>query len=185
MLPNDLIHRFTHHLKETLQKALGFAVSNGRDIVEPGDLIVGLLEEKGALGGEIFKKAGCTAQNAVEFFHGGPSQKKSTMALDLSMAVKKLLEKCIVTAHLREHKFVGTEHLAAAIAECDDPTVLEFFKKHNVNLATLRDQVESVLRSTSNFPSMDQLLQRAQDEEDLVDGLDVDEERPLPPSLTN
>jgi ATP-dependent Clp protease ATP-binding subunit ClpC len=179
MLPNDLIHRFTAHLKDTLQKALNFAVSNGREVVEPGDLIVGLLQEKGALGGEILKKAGCNAQQAASFFQGGPGQKKSVMALDLSPAVKKILEKCIVTAHLREHKFVGTEHLAAAIIECDDPTVLDYFKSHHIKLSTLREQVESVLRSTSNFPSMDQVLQRAQEEDDLMPG--VEEDRPPSP----
>lgn len=180
MLPNDLIHRFTAHLKDTLQKALNFAVTNGREVVEPGDLIVGLLQEKGALGGEILKKAGCTAQQAASFFQGSPSQKKSVMALDLSPAVKKILEKCIVTAHLREHKFVGTEHLAAAIVECDDPTVLDFFKSHHIKLSTLREQAESVLRSTSNFPSMDQVLQRAQDDDELIPG--TEDDRPPAPS---
>jgi len=181
MLPNDLIHRFTHHLKETLQRALGFAVSNGRELVEPGDLIVALLNEKGALGREIFIKAGCTAQDAADFFRGSPSQQKSVMALDLSPAVKKILEKAIVTAHLREHRFVGTEHLAVALAECDDPTVLDFFRSHNVNLKGLRGQLEGVLRSTTNFPSMDQVLQRAEDEDDLTQGLENEDERPLPP----
>ncbi|MDD5726451.1 MAG: ATP-dependent Clp protease ATP-binding subunit [Patescibacteria group bacterium] len=183
MLPNDLIHRFTNHLKDTLQKALSFAVSNGRDLVEPGDLIVGLLQEKGALGGEILKKAGCKDLDATAFFLGSPSVKKSVMALDLSQGVKKLLEKCIVTAHLREHKFVGTEHLVAALAECDDKTVLDYFKSQNIDLKTLREQAESVLRSTSNFPSMDQVLQRAEDEDDLTGGME--EERPMQPPFAS
>ncbi|MDD5438049.1 MAG: ATP-dependent Clp protease ATP-binding subunit [Patescibacteria group bacterium] len=180
MLPNDLIHRFTAHLKDTLQKALNFAVANGREVVEPGDLIVGLLQEKGALGGEILKKAGCKAEPAMNFFQGGPGQKKSVMALDLSPAVKKILEKCIVTAHLREHKFVGTEHLAAALIECDDPTVLDYFKSNHIKLSTLREQVESVLRSTSNFPSMDQVLQKAQEEDDLMPGMEEDHPQQTP-----
>lgn len=179
MLPNDLIHRFTAHLKDTLQKALNFAVSNGREIVEPGDLIVGLLQEKGALGGEILKKTGCTAPEAMEFFRGTPNLKKSIMALDLSPAVKKILEKAIVTAHLREHKFVGTEHLAGAIAESDDPVVIDYFKSHGISISSLREQVENVLRSTTNFPSMDQVLQRAQDDEDIAPG--IEEDRPIPP----
>ncbi|MFA6161223.1 MAG: ATP-dependent Clp protease ATP-binding subunit [Patescibacteria group bacterium] len=182
MLPNDLIHRFTAHLKETLQKALGFAVTNGRDLVEPGDLVVGLLHEKGALGGEILKKAGCNAQDAALFFQSSPTQKKNVLAMDLSPASKKILEKCIVTAHLREHKFVGTEHLAAAIAECDDPTLLDFFKAHNINLQVLRDQTEAILRSVSNFPSMDQVLQRSQEEDDDIGG--IYEERHIPSPMS-
>ena len=49
MLLPDLLDRFTTHLKEALQKALSFCVTNGRELVEPGDLIVGLLLEKGSI----------------------------------------------------------------------------------------------------------------------------------------
>ncbi len=161
MLPNDLINRFTTHLKEALQKALGFAVSNGREMVEPGDIIVGLLSEKGALGGEILNKAGCTVAAASEFFRGTPAQKKSVMALDLSDPVKKIIEKCVVIAHLREHKFVGTEHLVAALIESGDKRIQDFFLRQKVDIASLKDQIESVLKSESNFPGMDQMSNRA------------------------
>lgn len=181
MLPNDLIHRFTTHLKETLQKALSFAVNNGRDLVEPGDLIVGLLNEKGSLGGEILQKAGCTPKEAGDFFRGSPNKKQSLLALDLSNSVKKLLERCIVIAHLREHKFVGTEHLLSAILESDDLTLLDYFKSHAIDINVLKEQTESILKSTSNFPNMDQMLQRMQNEDDYLGSDLTDEDRPLMP----
>ncbi len=157
MFPNDLINRFTTHLKETLQKALGFAVSNGRELVEPGDIIVGLLGEKGSLGGELLAKAGCNIDHATDAFRGTPSHKKSVMALDLSEPVKKIIEKCVVTAHLREHKFVGTEHLVAAILDSNDKTINDYFISENIDLNDLKDQLEIVLKSESNFPSMEQM----------------------------
>ncbi|MDF1497608.1 MAG: ATP-dependent Clp protease ATP-binding subunit [Patescibacteria group bacterium] len=160
MLPNDLINRFTTHLKETLQKALGFAVSNGRELVEPGDIIVGLLGEKGSLGGELLNKAGCDINHATDAFRGKPSQKKSVLALDLSEPVKKIIEKCVVTAHLREHKFVGTEHLLFAILETEDKIIFNYFAKEKIDLANLKDQLETVLKSESNFPSMEQMNDR-------------------------
>jgi len=165
MLPNDLIGRFTSHLKEALQKALGFAVSNGRELVEPGDLIVGLLHEKGALGGELLQKSGVSPTFASEHFRGSPARKKTIMALDLTDGVKKLIERAVVMAHLREHRFVGTEHLAAAIAESEEQSVRDFFKAANVDVASLRENVELVLRSESNFPSMDQVAGRMQNGE--------------------
>lgn len=177
MLPNDLINRFTTHLKEALQKALGFAVSNGREMVEPGDIIVGLLSEKGALGGEILNKAGCTVAAASEFFRGTPAQKKSVMALDLSDPVKKIIEKCVVIAHLREHKFVGTEHLVAALIESGDKRIQDFFLRQKVDIASLKDQIESVLKSESNFPGMDQMSNRALND-DFLPPLMPDEDLP-------
>ena len=168
ILPNDLINRFTGHLKEALQKALSFAVSNGRELVEPGDLIVGLLHEKGALGGEILKKSGCSFKTASEYFRGSPTDKKTIMALDLTEGVKKIIEKAVVIAHLREHKFVGTEHLVAAIAETDDLPIKEYFRLSGVNIAFLREQVEAVLRSESNFPTLNQISDRQQAGEDIL-----------------
>ncbi len=175
MSPNDLINRFTTHLKEALQKALSFAVSNGRAVVEPGDIIVGLLNEKGALGGEILNKAGCTVTVASEFFRGTPANKKSLIALDLSDPVKKIIEKCVVIAHLHGHKFVGTEHLVAALIESEDKKVLEFFKQQKVNLTTLKNQIEAILKSESNFPELNQISNQTLNEDFLPSILPEDD----------
>lgn len=189
MLPNDLIHRFTTHLNEALQKALGFAVQNGRELVEPGDLIVGLLAEKGALGAELLKKVGCKHEDAADFFRGQPTLKKSVVALDLSDRTKKIIEKCIVIAHLREHKFVGTEHLVAALLECDDLLITEFFLNQKVDVPTLREQVEAVLKSESNFPDVDQMAERAKEDEEyprtLLDSQDPSRIGSANPKATN
>ncbi|MBD3281747.1 AAA domain-containing protein [Candidatus Uhrbacteria bacterium] len=180
MLPNDLINRFTTHLKEALQKALGFAVSNGRELVEPGDLIVGLLSEKGSLGGELLLKAGCELDKANQAFRGKPAQKKSVMALDLSEPVKKIIEKCFVTAHLREHKFVGTEHLLSAILEYKDNAVSKYLRQEKIDLAGLGENLESVLKSESNFPSMDEVNKKQNLIEDLPPPIIPENDQLLP-----
>ena len=71
MLTPDLLNRFTTHLKEALQKALSFAILNGREIVEPGDVLVGLLNEKGSIGAELLLKSGFSKEEA-ELFSGPP-----------------------------------------------------------------------------------------------------------------
>jgi hypothetical protein len=48
MLDHDLLSRFTTHLKEALQKALAFALAQGRGLIEPGDLLVGYHKKPGA-----------------------------------------------------------------------------------------------------------------------------------------
>lgn len=171
MLPNDLIGRFTTHLKETLQTALTFAVSNGREAVEPGDVLVGLLHEKGSLGGEILKKAGCKPSAAEDRFRGSPSKKNTVAALDLSEPVKKILERCVVLAHLREHRFVGTEHLLSALLDANDPLLSKFFSDQKIDPSDLKMQTEAVLRSASQFPSMDQMERRAQESSDEPESL--------------
>jgi ATP-dependent Clp protease ATP-binding subunit ClpC len=156
MIEPELIGRFTTHLREALQKALTFALQNGRDLVEPGDLLVGLLRESGSLGAEILEKFKITPAAAEGAFHGTPTPRKpnSTVAPDLSVGVKKTLEKCVLTAHLFEHKYVGTEHLLMALLETPLPDVHAFFAEQGLNMDLAKEQVTGVLRSTSRFPDL-------------------------------
>lgn len=156
MLEPDFISRFTTHLKEALQKALAFAVESGRELVTPGDLIVGLLQEKGSIGAELFTKAGIDADAAVATFKGTPDavSKGETLTPDLSIPVKRILERCILMAHLHEHKYVGTEHLVGALLAIDLPDIQSFLKEAHVDIEQLKEKVSNILSSTSKFPDI-------------------------------
>ncbi len=166
MLEPNLLGRFTNHLKEALQKALAFAVSKGRDRVEPGDVLVGLLTEKGSIAAEILQKSKVGIDAAKEQFAGKPDQHEpgAPIAPDLAPVVKRLLEKCILTAHLHEHKYVGTEHLLFAMLDMPLKDVHGFLEEQGVNMDFTREQIVNVLKSTSRFPEV-------ADEEQLAPGL--------------
>lgn len=151
MINPDLLDRFTTHLKDALQKALAFAVSTGRELVEPGDLIVGLLHEKGSIGAEILLKNGAKLDKAEQAFRGAPHTASAVATPDLSDAVKRTLEKCILTAHLYEHRYVGTEHLVHALIEGNFPDVGAYLEHCGVAIPLLKDHVVQVLKSTSRF----------------------------------
>ncbi len=154
MLLPELFDRFTTHLKEALQKALAFAINNGRDQLEPGDVLVGLLLEKGSIAAEVLNKSGLKAEKAKEAFCGKPSKKTDLATPDLSPAVKRLLEKCVLTAHLNEHKYVGTEHLLHALMESEFPEVTSFITGSGADMRALKEHVNEVLRSASRFPEL-------------------------------
>ncbi len=156
MLEPHLLGRFTTHLKEALHKALLFAIQHGRDLVEPGDLVVGLLREQGSLGSEILRKANITVEAAERAFQGTPVAREpgSAIAPDLSSGVKRALEKSVLTAHQFEHKYIGTEHLLSALLELALPDVQAFFAEQGMNLELAREQVTNVLKSTGKFPDL-------------------------------
>lgn len=154
MLLPDLLDRFTTHLKEALQKALAFCVAQGRELLEPGDLVVGLLLEKGSIANEILTKHGVQLEKAKLAFSGQPLHASPIATPDLSPAVKRIIEKCVLTAHLMEHKYVGTEHLLSALVEGNFADVNKFFEDSGVNVQLLREQVSQVLKSTSRFPEI-------------------------------
>lgn len=125
---------------------------NGRELVEPGDLVVGLLHEKGSIGSELLTKAGFTIENAENRFRGKPSKSTDVATPDLSAPVKRIVEKCVLTAHLYEHKYVGTEHLLSALLAAEIQDLSNYFESQGTNQSQLRDQVIQVLKSTSRFP---------------------------------
>jgi len=154
MLLPDLLDRFTTHLKEALQKALAFCVAQGRELLEPGDLVVGLLLEKGSIANEILTKHGIPLAKAQATFSGQPLHPSPIATPDLSPAVKRIIEKCVLTAHLMEHKYVGTEHLLSALVEGNFADVDKFLEDSGVNVQLLREKVAQVLKSTSRFPEI-------------------------------
>lgn len=156
MILPDLLDRFTVHLKDALQQALAFAVGSGRERVEPGDLVIGLLAGRGSIASEIFLKANVREDDAKRRFRGTPTPHEpgTPVAPDLSPAVKRILEKAVLLAHLHEQKYVGTEHLLYAILESDVPDVHEFLAESGMHVGFAKEQLLGVLKSTSRFPNM-------------------------------
>ena len=166
MLP-DLLDRFTVHLKEALQNALAFAVGSGRDLIDPGDLIVGLAMGRGSIASEVFVKAGVKEEDAKRAFRGfpAPHEPGSPVAPDLSPAVKRILEKAVLLAHVHEQKYVGTEHMLYALLESDAPEIHSFLQEHGLELNFAKDQLLGVLRSSSRFPEINDQNQESSNKE--------------------
>ncbi len=170
MFQAELITRFTNHLKEVLQKALSFALQQGRGTLEAGDLVVGLLQERGCIGGELLFKAGISREQAEQQFKGmkiaSHDEQAASLTLDLSQDVKHILEKSVLTAHFHEHKYIGTEHLLFALLDIPIENLSVFFQAHKVSAIVLRGQVVNVLKSTSRFPDVAKRLDQEQDQEE-------------------
>ncbi len=156
MFEPDLLARFTNHLKEALQKALAFALQHGRDTIEAGDLLVALLKEKGSIGSELLQKAGASIEVAEQTFSlSQPTRPQgATIVPDLAIPVKQVLEKCVLIAHTHEHKYIGTEHLLAALLDARLPPLQHFFENQGVQTDLLHEQITSILKSTSKFPDL-------------------------------
>jgi ATP-dependent Clp protease ATP-binding subunit ClpC len=156
MLGNEFLSRFTGHLREALQHALAFAISSGRDAVDPGDLLVGLLQQQGSIAAELLNKSNVDAKKAESAFRGFPKPHEpgSPIAPDLSPAVRRILEKCVLMAHVHEHRYVGTEHLLLSLLESSLPDVHTFLESHGMNLDLAKEQLVHILRNTSRFPDL-------------------------------
>ncbi|MBP7005593.1 ATP-dependent Clp protease ATP-binding subunit [Patescibacteria group bacterium] len=156
MLDHDLLSRFTTHLKEALQKALAFSISQGRSVIEPGDLLVGLTQETGCIASEFLTRAGISPEEAAAFFSGTPDRETrgGSIAPDLAKPSRHILEQAVVAARNFEHRYVGTEHLLFALVSHPDELMEQFFEQHKLARDTVREQVLGLLKSTAKFPEV-------------------------------
>ncbi len=156
MLDHDLLSRFTTHLKEALQKSLAFALGQGRGLIEPGDLFVGLSQETGCIATEFLSRSSITAEETAAFFTGLPDKgaANGTVAPDLAPASRHILEQAVVAAREFEHRYIGTEHLLFALVRHPDAQLKAFFLQRDLAVDQLVEQLRTLLKSSAKFPDM-------------------------------
>ncbi|OGL95797.1 hypothetical protein A2348_00190 [Candidatus Uhrbacteria bacterium RIFOXYB12_FULL_58_10] len=156
-MSQDIIEKFSAHLKNVLTRALVFVVENGRELVEPEHLLWALGTEKGSVGAEIIQKADLKTERLrtlVTNARGRGKSAKMSGSPFLSEEAKRAVEKAVLTANVHEHRYVGTEHLLSGLLQISDPKIESFFMREQVDLARMRNEITMVLKSAAKFPEL-------------------------------
>ncbi len=161
----DIIDKFTTHLKNALTRALNLAKETQEPTILPLHLLWALATQKGSIGAEIIRKAKIPEAAILALFAdrtaklpldktNRANQTRREIRPKLGAEAKAVIEKAVLAANLYEHKYVGTEHLLAGLAQIDDQALKNFLQQHEINPKDLREQVSLVLKSTSKFPEL-------------------------------
>ncbi|HSD11923.1 MAG TPA: ATP-dependent Clp protease ATP-binding subunit [Patescibacteria group bacterium] len=156
----DILDKFTSHLKNVLAKAYSLAVEMASPAINPEHLLLALLMQKGSIGGEILRKSTVSAEEVRRVLHLADEMARRDAAGEgdsspkLSDDAKRAIEKAVLTANTNEHKYVGTEHLLSGLLQIDSPAIDAILTEQNIDLQELKDQVATVLKSTSKFPEI-------------------------------
>ena len=180
-MQTDIIDKFSSNLKTVLTRALCFAVETNEQIILPEHLLWALGTQKGCIGAEILKKIGLKQsefKKLLESARVGSVHVTNTdpMMLHLSDDAKRIVEKAVLSANIYGHQYIGTEHLLSGIAQIETDVVSKFFATEKVDLALLREQIVLVLKNTSKFPDMTDLIRK--DESATHDRLETKTESP-------
>ncbi|HCU47697.1 TPA: ATP-dependent Clp protease ATP-binding subunit ClpC, partial [Patescibacteria group bacterium] len=151
--------------QKILGLALTYAQSVGRNELAVTDLLLALAAERGSLAAEILERHGLTPvslhqklnSNPLSLLPASPLQHiniNNIFTQSLSPAVKKVIEKSVVTAWRYRHHYVGTEHLLEALATTDDEETKNLWQTLEVDVNKLKHNISSVLKSTSKFPDI-------------------------------
>jgi len=180
--PEQLLKRFSTHLRNAVAKSMTLATSFGHSHVSPIHLLLAMMEETGSIAAEILKKHNLDEAIINKILANKPqvrlSDGKTAIASvpDLDIKAKQAVERAMLIAYERQHSHVGTEHLLLGLIHGKDADIDAILKAHKISIQTIEDQIENILQSTSHFPNMEEVSDMM---EQIEDG--VNSGAPLPP----
>jgi ATP-dependent Clp protease ATP-binding subunit ClpC len=168
---SDIFSKFTTHYQKILSRAKLCSTEAGREILNTEDLLMALALERGSLAAEILEKQGLTSLQINEklgipstIIPTGINNDSSLVPLEvalidllndkLSPTIKKIIEDSVLIAWKHQHYYVGTEHLLYALVTNDGDEVKTLWQKLKVDIKKLKENLSSVLKTTSKFPDL-------------------------------
>ncbi len=158
--PEQLLERFSSHLKNVVAKAMALATSLEQAEVSPAHLLLVLHEETGSMAAEILHNYQINLDYLYKLINSHPKCRRPTgkTALatlpELNAGARQVLEKAMLSAYERSHTHVGTEHLLLGLFRSHDPEIEQIIKQFKISRKQIENQVENILQSTSNFPDV-------------------------------
>ena len=153
----DAFEKFSNNYKKSLRAAAELAVELQHEFISPQHILYGLVSQRGSVGAELFTsmeiKAIDIRKNIARISQAEVSTELKTTPR-FSETAKEIVQKSIKVAYINEHKYVGTEHLLAAILETNNLKVEKLLSLLNISKSNITGQVVGMLKSASKLPDI-------------------------------
>ena len=163
MNPEQLLNRFSTHLKNIVAKAMNLATDKNNPEVSPLHILITIMGEEGSIASEVIKKYQIDQNYIFELIDCLPKiseeekQTKTITVPGLDKNSKKIIERAMLAAFDRQHKHVGTEHLLFALVNSKEETLNLVFNKFKISPEQIENEIENIFSSTSSFPNIDEI----------------------------
>ncbi|KPJ85549.1 hypothetical protein AMJ57_02800 [Parcubacteria bacterium SG8_24] len=166
--------------------------------INPEHLLLALLLQQGSVGNDILRKTPLDledirhmlTQAARSVIEVPEEERDRILPPRLSPHAKRAIEKAVLTANVHDHKYIGTEHLLSGLLQIESPIVDAILTDQGVDIPELKQEVETVLKSTSRFPEITETFEvgqappeRLQAEELLEESMPQQDNRTKTPAL--
>lgn len=154
---SDIIEKFSRHYRQSLKSAADLAWELNHQLIEPEHIFYGLVAQQGSVGAEIFaawkiKLEEIKNQIAQDGQAAGTAA--AGAAPEFSDAAKNLIQKSVQIAYVNRHRYVGTEHLLAAIIQTAAPAVKKILDLFKISEKELSVTAQTTLKSVSKLPDL-------------------------------
>jgi len=159
-----VFQKFTTNSKQTIKNAFDLALSFGHKIVTPCHILYSLSQQNGSIGQEILNKTKFNSLELKEILNKKFTPGAKITQINFSLNSKKLLEKAVLLAGVNRHRYIGTEHLLAAIIENNDSDLDNFLSKNDIKINEIIRQTDIALNSAGKLSEMIDFLSQPQPE---------------------
>ncbi len=154
----SIFDSFTTHYKQTIVIAYETAVKFRSSTVELIHILAGLSRQKGSLAYELLTRAHINEEKIWQYLtliSGQPLAKtSSSLSPEMSETCQKILIKSVVIATEKKNRYIGTEHLLAAIMLVDKKLCASICYELNADFERLQNQIQAVLRGSMKFSEL-------------------------------
>jgi len=159
----NVLDKFSEHLKKSLISAQNLATSLGKAEINPLHILYGLTSLEGSISRELLAKAGIEQiplQSIIVQIERPDLSKIEIkdlnvgVAPNLDMDARRLVERAVVLASQYKHRYIGSEHLLLVLLENMKPELLRVLGMTDTNRNGLINQLEIILKSSTNFPEL-------------------------------
>ena len=182
--PEQLLERFSSHLRNVIAKAMSLATSLSHDQVSPTHVFLCLVEEQGSVANEILHKFSPDKRYIEYLLDKKPRLKRTEGKIttatvpELDKDSKKTLERAMLLSYERNHTHIGTEHLLLSLVYSGDKDIKNILRQSKIGTEEIEEYLENSLQSTSKFPDIDEVSDMMSQ---LEDNINSDQPMNLPP----
>lgn len=168
----ETFEKFSNNYKKSLKEAAKLASDLGDELINPWHILYGLISQKGSVGAELLTSLEIKIddiRNNISKLSESDLKIEIKTAPKFSPTAKEIIQKSIKIAYINEHKYVGTEHLLAAILESGDSNVENLFKILKISKSEITGQVIAILKSASKIPALTETFKVVERDEEYDD----------------
>jgi ATP-dependent Clp protease ATP-binding subunit ClpA len=140
---------FTRRARSALNAAAEEASTLGHPHIGPEHLLAGLIREQEGLAGRVLEQLGVMIIMISQTIEGDSPKQTPTDWITLSDATKLVVAHAAEEALLRNHEYLGTEHLLLAL--CRELSITAIFAQANVTPEQVRNAVFEALAQQSEI----------------------------------
>jgi len=155
-MPQQL-DKFSNNFKKSLRAGADLALELDHELVEPYHIFYGLILQKGSVGTElftVFEIKPADIKNHIAQTNLVGQEIKTKITPRFSKSAKDLIQKSVQIAYINKHRYIGTEHLLAAIIQIGDSEVKKIFADFKIPESELTAQTIASLKSASKLPDL-------------------------------